>query len=77
MGNLELQTLKLDIQVQACGCIALPDPVSASLRIGPGTHLKLTADSAIRTVTLRALPPGIDPASPSARTACPIDPTHP
>ncbi len=77
MSALELQTLKLDIQVQACGCIAIPDSVTASLRIGPGTHLELTADPALRTFTLRALSPELDPASPSARTACPIDPTHP
>ncbi len=67
----------LEIKVQDCGCICIPEELAASLGIGPGTSLRLTSGSDYRTLVLRALSPPTAADYPAERTACPVAPTAP
>ena len=45
----------MQVTLQDCGCIALPDQVAASLGLAAGSILELGLDEASRSLTLTAV----------------------
>ena len=59
------------IEVQACGCIALPDEVSKLLAIGAGSVLDITVEQESRLVLTRISAP-LPVTEMSPKAACPL-----
>ncbi len=64
----------IEIKVQTCGCISLPEDIMTDLGIGPGTDFRLIVDAEHRTLMLRAVSPRMQRNNSLDRAACPVSP---
>ena len=65
---------EVDIVVQPCGCISLPDEVVAQLGAHPGAVLRLSFDTDRASAALERLSSPEQGVALTSRVACPIDP---
>jgi bifunctional DNA-binding transcriptional regulator/antitoxin component of YhaV-PrlF toxin-antitoxin module len=61
----------MQIKVQDCGCIALPEELTKSLAAGPGSIFEATLEGDGRLVLTR-LSPVLSEADVAPKAACPI-----